>query len=70
MSKTQQCRNLRTKKSYIPAYDEQDIYAPEQMNAQFFCLRTLLQTGPDDGSVCPEGCVRERDCFEGLMVPA
>lgn len=70
MSKTETCRNLRTKKSYIPDYDGQDIYSPDQMNAQFFCLRTLLQTGTDDGPVCPEGCVHGRTCYEGLLVPA
>lgn len=60
------CRNLRTKKSYVPAFADDDIYGDEEMNAQFFCLRTLLQTGVDDGTVCPETCTRGRTCYEGL----
>ena len=66
MAERKQCRNLRTKKSYVPAFDDQDLYADEQMNAQFFCLRTLLQVGLDDRRVCPEGCVAGRSCYEGL----
>lgn len=60
------CHNLRTKKSYVPAYGGQDLYGPEQMNAQYFCLRTLLQVGLDDGPVGPEACGPHRRCFEGL----
>jgi hypothetical protein len=66
MAKLNQCHNLRTKKSYVPAFDDEDIYGAEQMNAQFFCLRTLLQTGLDDGPVCPDTCAAGRSCYEGL----
>ncbi|MDA0337305.1 MAG: hypothetical protein O2782_19245 [bacterium] len=66
MTRPDQCHNLRTKKSYIPAFDDEDIYSNEQMNAQFFCLRTLLQTGVDDGPVCPDSCGAGRSCYEGL----
>ena len=68
MANRKACHNLRTKKSYVPAYDGEDLYAPAQMNAQFFCLRTLLQTGQDDGPVCPEACVAGRRCYEGLSL--
>ena len=66
MANKELCRNLRTKKSYIPAFDNDDLYGAEEMNAQFFCLRTLLQTGVDDQSVCPETCGSTRTCYEGL----
>jgi hypothetical protein len=63
---TQPCSNLRTKKSYVPAFDDDDVYSSEETNAQFFCLKTLLQTGVDDGSVCPESCTSSRSCYEPL----
>lgn len=66
MASPNQCHNLRTKKSYVPAFDDEDIYSSEQMNAQFFCLRTLLQTGLDDGPVCPDSCGAGRSCYQGL----
>lgn len=67
MATREVCRNLRTKKSYVPAFDDQNLYASEeQMNAQFFCLRTLLQTGLDDRSVCPQTCTPARRCYEPL----
>lgn len=65
---TSRCHNLRTKKSYVPAFDDEDLTSDEQVNAQYFCLRTLLQTGLDDGPVCPDACVAGRDCYEGLRV--
>ena len=66
MANLSQCHNLRTKKSYVPAFDDEDVYSSEQMNAQFFCLRTLLQIGLDDGPVCPDTCAAGRSCYEGL----
>ncbi|MBT6149384.1 MAG: hypothetical protein HOH74_28355 [Gemmatimonadetes bacterium] len=68
MASPHQCHHLRTKKSYIPAFDDEDIYSDEQMNAQFFCLRTLLQTGADDGPVGADSCGAGRSCYQGLTL--
>jgi len=61
------CKNLRTKKMYIPAQAE-DVFVREKGeftdDAPCWCNRTLTETGPDDRPVGVRICSRERSCFE------
>jgi len=63
------CKNLRTKKSYIPACWGQDFMEREHPHAQYFCLRTLHVIGKDDDMVSPKACTEARACFEPLLKP-
>ena len=63
------CKNLRTKKSYIPAYQDQDYLRREHAHAQYFCLKTLHVIGKDDDIVSPRACLEGRACFSPLLVP-
>lgn len=63
-----QCRNLRTKKNYIPAYDHEDRGHKPDLDC-YFCLRTLHAIGADDDAVGPQICGPERSCFEALLAP-
>lgn len=63
------CKNLRTKKSYIPAYQDQDYLTREHPHAQYFCLKTLHVIGMDDDIVSPGACCAGRRCFAPLLVP-
>jgi hypothetical protein len=63
------CKNLRTKKSYIPVLQDQDFLTREHPHAQYFCLKTLYPVGPDDDMVCPSACGAERTCFDGVLQP-
>ena len=63
------CKNLRTKKSYIPAYKDQDFMTREHPHAQYFCLKTLHVIGKDDDIVSPRACIEGRACFAPLLVP-
>ncbi|MCC7264676.1 MAG: hypothetical protein IT369_19345 [Candidatus Latescibacteria bacterium] len=63
------CKNLRTKKSYIPAYQDQDYLTREHPHAQYFCLKTLHVIGKDDDIVSPGACGEGRGCFTPLLMP-
>jgi hypothetical protein len=63
------CRDLRTKKSYIPDFQDQDFLEREHPHAQYFCLKTLHAVGPDDDMVSPLACTAERPCFAPLLRP-
>ena len=61
------CKNLRTKKMYIPALAH-EVFEPGAEEpthaAHCWCNCTLTETGPDDKSVGLEVCGPERSCFE------
>ena len=61
------CKNLRTKASYIPDFQDPVYMEREEPYHQYFCLKTLHNVGPDDGVVCAEDCGRHRICFEPLV---
>jgi hypothetical protein len=63
------CKNLRTKKSYIPGYQGQDFLTRQHPCAQYFCLKTLHVIGKDDDLVSPKACVAGRSCFSPLLSP-
>lgn len=62
------CRNLRTKKNYVPAYDREVRGIVPDLDC-YFCLRTLHVVGVDDDAVGPGICGPERTCFEALLTP-
>lgn len=60
------CRWLRWK-----GYYSLEAYAPEELvehaarnDVQWSCLLTAQSWGPDDEVCTPEGCQRDRGCFE------
>jgi len=61
------CKNLRTKKMFIPAQAEEafaaTVEAPEA-SGHCWCNCTLTETGPDDRPVGPAKCNDARACFE------
>ena len=63
------CKNLRTKKCYAPALQEQSFLEEQDPYLQYFCIKTLHAVGPDDDMVCPGACMGERNCFEALRRP-
>ncbi len=66
MNSTSVCRNLRTKKMFIPALaqetavDEND-YA--ERSSHCWCNCTLTEVGPDDRPVGQQVCTAARPCF-------
>ncbi len=63
------CRNLRTKKMYLPMEEEPDYFA--STTSIFWCLRTLRVVGPDDEPVCARDCCNAgRSCYENDALPA
>ncbi|MFH1568361.1 MAG: hypothetical protein ABIL09_10240 [Gemmatimonadota bacterium] len=63
------CRNLRTKKNYVPACAGADRGGKPDLD-HYFCLRTLHAIGADDGPVGPRVCAASRHCFEALVSAA
>jgi hypothetical protein len=67
MKPSQVCKNLRTKKMFVPAQADA-VFAQENgvlMDAApCWCNRTLTETGPDDKQVGLRICSASRSCFE------
>jgi hypothetical protein len=61
------CKNLRTKKMYIPA-QEHEVFgaAREELGhiGHCWCNRTMSEVGPDDRQVAAHNCGKHRSCFE------
>ncbi len=61
------CRNLRTKKMFIPAL-EHEAFVEDSTEAghasHCWCNCTMSETGPDDRPVGTAVCQKERSCFE------
>jgi len=57
------CRCLKTKMLYVAGPDAVDLTVPST-TAQYWCLHTMRQMGPDDGLVAPDQCHQGRECFE------
>ncbi len=58
------CRHLRTKMSYIPdPHYKENWRCEESTTHQYWCAKTMLTAGPDNGLVAPQACSRERSCY-------
>ncbi|HJZ86228.1 MAG TPA: hypothetical protein VKN99_13705 [Polyangia bacterium] len=57
------CRCLKTKMLYVLGPEAVDLSVPSS-TAQYWCVHTMRQVGPDDGLVAPDHCVVGRPCFE------
>ena len=58
------CKYLRTKISYLPAEERPtDFLRESDPSAQYWCIHTMREVGPDDRFVSPEDCQTGRDCF-------
>lgn len=67
MKPTNVCKNLRTKKMFIPAQAHEVFAATEDGHEHCqhcWCNVTLTETGPDDRQVGLEICNPSRSCFE------
>ena len=61
------CRNLRTKKMFIPALEHEAFVPDDTENghaSHFWCNCTMSETGPDDRPVGITICRKDRKCFE------
>jgi hypothetical protein len=61
------CKNLRTKKLFIPALAAES-FNPDRdetgSSGHCWCNCTLTETGPDDRLVSAQACTPERSCYE------
>ena len=61
------CKNLRTKKMYIPALAHEVLAEADDMSQRSphcWCTCTLTEVGPDDQPVGIQICNASRSCFE------
>jgi len=61
------CKNLRTKKMFIPALADDPSTAADEdpsQSSHCWCNCTLTETGPDDGPVGIQVCTPSRSCHE------
>ena len=56
------CNCLRTKMQYV-AGSAVNGWGRPSSTAQYWCLETMNQVGPDDGLVTPQHCQPGRECF-------
>jgi hypothetical protein len=67
MKPANQCKNLRTKKMFIPALAA-EAFSPDNEeighSGHCWCACTLTETGPDDRPVGMQVCDQSRPCFE------
>jgi len=61
------CKNIRTKKMFIPALAE-ETFSPQNEetghSCHCWCNCTLTETGPDDRPVGIRVCTPSRSCFQ------
>ncbi len=58
------CKHLRTKMAHVMNESEPEGWREEgRTSSTYWCLRTMLTTGPDDRLATPERCQPERPCF-------
>jgi len=59
------CKNLRTKKMYIPALAHEVAGEDtEDHSPHCWCTCTLTEVGPDDQPVGVQVCKEKRSCFQ------
>ena len=67
MKPTHLCRNLRTKKMFIPALAHEAFSGESDElghSPHCWCACTQTETGPDDRAVGTSACTKDRSCFE------
>jgi hypothetical protein len=67
MRPTHLCKNLRTKKMFIPALAHEAFGSDDSEtghSGHCWCNCTLTETGPDDRPVGPDHCTPVRTCYE------
>jgi hypothetical protein len=58
------CRHLKTKMSFIPDPGNRENWRSEDSTThQYWCARTMLTAGPDNGLVAPQECGKGRSCY-------
>jgi len=61
------CKNLRTKKMFIPALAHEAVASVTEETGHSphcWCTCTLTEVGPDDRPVGFQVCANSRSCFE------
>jgi hypothetical protein len=56
------CRCLKTKMLYVAGRESAPLERASS-TAQYWCLETMSQVGPDDALVAPDHCRRGRECY-------
>lgn len=56
------CGQLRTKQMHVLGRIDAESWQPSS-TAQYWCLRTMQDFGPDDDFACPEDCQASRRCY-------
>jgi len=58
------CKFFRWENSHVPGKDVKEYWQREDESVkQFFCIKTMTQSGPDNGLVSPQECNSNRQCF-------
>lgn len=61
------CVNLRTKRCYISDAPPATYLTQDVSETGYWCVRTMVVFGPDDGYVCPSACGAHRICYKSSM---
>lgn len=61
------CENIRTKMSYIDINEEDNWRSESSCTYQYWCLRTMNSTGPDNNLVSPATCNLSRNCYKASV---
>ena len=62
------CAMLRTKKMHVHGHLHSAAWRSSS-TAQYWCLRTMQDFGPDDDFACPEDCQTSRRCHDAGSPP-
>ena len=58
------CKYLKTKKSFMHSTEDPEKWRTNRSStSQYWCVKTMSVSGPDDGQVQPEDCQEHRRCF-------
>ncbi len=58
------CKNIRTRANFVPALRDDYFMQEIEPYTPCFCIKTLMEIGPDDDIVCLDACDSKRACFE------
>ena len=58
------CKYLKTKKTFMHSINGPENWRTNKSTtSQYWCIKTMGVTGPDDEQVQPEKCQTHRKCF-------
>lgn len=58
------CKYLKTKQSFMHSVEDSERWRTNKSStSQYWCVKTMGVTGPDDAQVHPEECQEHRRCY-------